>query len=314
MKTITPQYYNDFKCIAGDCRHSCCVGWEIDIDTETYEKYKKDKSDFGRKIFENIDVGEAGVCFRLDEDEKCPFLNDKGLCDIIIQKGENALCNICTDHPRFRNFFSSHTEMGLGMCCEEAVRIILGCLKPFTQMFPLDYADDAREEEKNFFQKRIMAFKILCDRNQSIGLRIKSLLEQFGIEDCFSDMKSVSEELTEYEILDPKWKKCIDMLSECENSDDNFLGNNFWETVFEQLISYFLFRHLPDSIDDGRFNERVAFSVLGYKIIKTLCNSHRSRYGKIAFEDVCEYCRMFSSEIEYSDENTEALIDYITFC
>ena len=37
MKLIAPDYYNKFSCIADKCRHSCCVGWEIDIDENTNE-------------------------------------------------------------------------------------------------------------------------------------------------------------------------------------------------------------------------------------------------------------------------------------
>ena len=35
MVTITPNYYMNFKCIADKCRHTCCAGWEIEIDDET---------------------------------------------------------------------------------------------------------------------------------------------------------------------------------------------------------------------------------------------------------------------------------------
>lgn len=32
MKYKVPSYYKDFKCIAGSCKHTCCEGWEIDVD------------------------------------------------------------------------------------------------------------------------------------------------------------------------------------------------------------------------------------------------------------------------------------------
>ena len=40
MKTVAPDYYPNFKCIASECRHNCCIGWEIDIDEDTFEYYK----------------------------------------------------------------------------------------------------------------------------------------------------------------------------------------------------------------------------------------------------------------------------------
>ena len=32
-----PDYYEKFACIAGACEDTCCAGWEIDLDEETYE-------------------------------------------------------------------------------------------------------------------------------------------------------------------------------------------------------------------------------------------------------------------------------------
>ena len=43
MKVLKPFYYDDFKCIANDCIDSCCIGWQINIDENTYKKYKKVK-------------------------------------------------------------------------------------------------------------------------------------------------------------------------------------------------------------------------------------------------------------------------------
>ena len=49
MKYIAPAYYRDFKCIASACRHSCCVGWEIDVDAQRDEIYAKLKEKLSEK-------------------------------------------------------------------------------------------------------------------------------------------------------------------------------------------------------------------------------------------------------------------------
>ena len=41
MKYYLPDYYEEFKCIAQKCKHSCCVGWEIDIDDDTLAYYNQ---------------------------------------------------------------------------------------------------------------------------------------------------------------------------------------------------------------------------------------------------------------------------------
>ena len=51
MKLRFPEYYKQFKCIANNCKDSCCsAGWEIDIDKKTLELYKKVPGEFGEKL------------------------------------------------------------------------------------------------------------------------------------------------------------------------------------------------------------------------------------------------------------------------
>ena len=61
MKYIFPSYYKNFKCIGSECKHNCCIGWEIDVDEETAEIYKNVPGDFGKKLRENIKVN-APTC------------------------------------------------------------------------------------------------------------------------------------------------------------------------------------------------------------------------------------------------------------
>ena len=66
----------------------------------------------------------------------------------ILSCGENVLCNICKDHPRFRNFRSDRTEVGLGLACEEACRLILNYNEPFClvgDFIPSDEVDELIE-------------------------------------------------------------------------------------------------------------------------------------------------------------------------
>lgn len=116
MDVFAPNYYKKFKCIKGECKHSCCIGWEIDIDIETLEFYKTDS-----EIIKNIELCDTPH-FVLGKDERCPFLNKNNLCDIILKYGEQGLCQICNDHPRFVNEYNSREEIGLGLTCEAAAR------------------------------------------------------------------------------------------------------------------------------------------------------------------------------------------------
>ena len=58
MKVFAPNYYKKFSCIADKCKHSCCIGWEIDIDDATSEQYKNINTDFGKKLNNNIVIDD----------------------------------------------------------------------------------------------------------------------------------------------------------------------------------------------------------------------------------------------------------------
>ena len=165
MNEIYPNYYHKFKCLAGACKHSCCIGWEIDIDADTLAFYESLDTPLGEKI--RAGIGGVEPHFILQEGERCPFLNEEGLCDIICECGESALCEICTLHPRFRNFYSGFTETGLGLCCEKAAQIIISEQEPFSISLPPE--NMLSEEECFFFHKREEVFSLLQNRELSIG-------------------------------------------------------------------------------------------------------------------------------------------------
>ena len=51
--------YDKFKCIADKCRFTCCEGWDISIDTDTYNKWKKENDKSG-SILNNVKIKKCG--------------------------------------------------------------------------------------------------------------------------------------------------------------------------------------------------------------------------------------------------------------
>lgn len=126
MITKVPHYYKEFKCIASECTDTCCAGWEIIIDEETFDKYKKVTSPFAERLHSKITIYEDGEPgFALESNANCPFLNNKNLCDIYSELGEDHLCYTCQQFPRFTNEYGSTREIGISMSCPEAARIML---------------------------------------------------------------------------------------------------------------------------------------------------------------------------------------------
>ncbi len=302
MKELTPNYYKKFRCIADKCRHSCCVGWEIDIDENTLSYYNSLNTEIGERIRRNI--GGDTPHFILSDNERCPFLNEKGLCDIITECGEEALCDICRLHPRFCNFFDSFTETGLGLCCEEAARIILSEKEKFS--IDLPDIDTVTDEEKDFLIKRKEVFDILQDRDKSIYDRFCILAEKYGFEFDFS-LSDLCDIYISLERLDQKWAELLEGLKDRSSGGSIFKEKDF-SLPFEQLSCYFVFRHLTDGLWYKDYAERIKFVLISCYIIGALTEMNRDKVGTLTLEEMTEIVRMYSSEIEYSEENIESLL------
>ena len=124
-----PDFYDSFHCIGGECPDNCCIGWELDIDDDTYEYYRSVKGPFGERLRASMSGAEkssenGSVSFRLQVDGRCPFLNAENLCDICLELGPDALCRICTDYPRYSFEWGDAIEKSLTLSCPEAGRLL----------------------------------------------------------------------------------------------------------------------------------------------------------------------------------------------
>ena len=314
MITVVPDYYDKFRCIADRCRHSCCIGWEIDIDADSLEYYKTIDGELGKRLCENIATEADGTShFKLCEDDRCPFLNEKNLCDIYTELGQKGFCQICDDHPRFRNFYSDRTEIGLGMSCEAAAKLILSQKEP--SVLVTKENDDGEflwEEECDFLDFRDDIFDILQDRTKNTEERICDMMDFCNISLPQKTAAQWADIFLKLERLDGSWD---DVLCELKNAEENALvlpHSAETETAFEQLGVYLVFRHLADSLDDDRLAERVKFVALSCKMIYLLCAVQYNKNNGITIDDIAEIVRMYSSEVEYSDDNMEKLFDILS--
>jgi len=87
--------------------------------------------------------------------------------------------------------------------------------------------------------------------------------------------------------------------------------NGAFETAFEQLAVYFIYRHLANKRFEHSLKAKTSFAILSVKIIKELCNLKSSYEEKITLNDLIEFTRLYSSEIEYSEENMQAILSWL---
>ncbi len=318
MKIVFPDYFNKFRCIAGDCPDTCCSGWEIVVDSESVKKYSNIKSDFRNTLVSRMCKDSDGDVVFLSDNGRCPFLNANNLCDIYIKCGEEYLCNTCKMFPRFLEEYGSLRETGLGMACPEAARIILeekdmwNFVSENNDEIPLP---NDIEPELYFclIQLRKKLFEIIF--NKSIPFadclntvadmtemcqhyidkgeyeKINSLsveIKNHG-ESCFFGKKS-KKILLQLEILSKEWHNII-----CSADFNSTL--NFTEE-FRNIAAYYIYRYFLKALYDKDVLSKIKLCVFSCEVI--------SRVTECGL-NVVKAAQLYSKEAEYSAENIKTI-------
>ena len=295
MKIYAPEYYKNFKCIADRCRHSCCVGWEIDIDSDTAELYSTVEDGYGKNIRESMDT-EGVPHFRLAANDRCPHLNDFGLCRIILELGEGYLCEICREHPRFYNDTCLGKEVGLGMSCEEACRIILSS-DGYDRFIPVgELAEEPEACELDTVALREKIYGILSDSSLPYTVRRNEISRLFGVTEL--DDTSAKELISSLEYLDENHRELFLSYSANASTPKNH------EKALERALAYFIFRHCSEVFDADEYRAALGFCLFCEKLLASLIVSENAENDG----DAVELARILSEEIEYSEDNTDAII------
>ena len=286
MKLFAPKYYEKFKCIADKCKHSCCIGWQIDIDEVALNKYNSLASPYGKNIINSIENGDTPH-FRLSKNDKCPHLDENGLCQIIKNVGEDYLCDICREHPRFYNYTNIGKELGIGMSCEAACSLIVSS-DDFDIILPIaDIEGEISKSEYNAIEDRILVFKILKDKELRISGKVEMIYDYF---DIYLHDYDFSDILLELEYLYESHKALFLSATKLEWNDD-------LSDELSRLLAYFVYRHCSEAVDFEEFFISLSFVVFCAGLISTLANEN----------NICEIARIVSEEIEYSEENIEKI-------
>lgn len=310
MIRVVPDFYPAFHCTASACRHSCCVGWEVDVDPDALARYRRVPGPFGRRLAEGIAL-EGTPHFRLGEGERCPFLNGDNLCDIILAMGEGALCQICRDHPRFRSWFPDRVEEGLGLCCEEAGRLLLthqGPVRFLAQSWEGE-AGEAGEEYRALLQSRNTVLAVLQDRSKPLGDRLCEVLFLHGIEPPSRPFSEDLGLLLGLEKLEPGWGAALERL---QTADLPGGWDADLERDGERLLVYLVWRYYLSwgwERWDACFPLR--FGAFSLRLLGQLRRLVEVEQGGLTLADRVEWLRRWSAELEYSEDNLEALADYL---
>ncbi|MGL4107625.1 flagellin lysine-N-methylase [Clostridium sp. LP20] len=157
QKIFMPKYMVDFKCVSSKCIDTCCAGWDINIDRDTYLNYSNSSLTFKELVNGKFIKNDKGQNYfnhgfmKLIGERTCPFLNESMLCDIHEEVGEENLCITCKSYPRVYNLVDGvYEKSGLPSCYEV-------CVKGFLNKDKMEFVEIEEEiNEKSTEIRRVI--------------------------------------------------------------------------------------------------------------------------------------------------------------
>ena len=129
-KDLRPAYYDDFHCLAADCRFSCCKAWRIAFDKKDYLSLKRQKGteDLNNRLehgLRRLRDKESNYYGEFDmSGGDCPLLREDGLCALQIEKDHAALPQVCRAFPRAMAYLPEYLERSLSLACEGVLELL----------------------------------------------------------------------------------------------------------------------------------------------------------------------------------------------
>lgn len=289
MLTIYPEFYHEFLCLADKCQHSCCLGWEIEIDADSACRYQQLASPLGEEIRQSMEKRQDGWYFAMTADKRCPFLRQDGLCRMILAAGEDVLCDICTMHPRFFTYLEDLELAGVGLCCEAAVKLLL--------------------------QKQLTFQVVAEDQPKSIiegGLTFSQLLGFLEIDlgqAAYGYQPPVKEKLADYilkvmeatEPIDASWTELLAKLRQSITPEGTIDSGDYGKEQPDNIYQYILYRQL-EHLQDTEPDLLLEFAQLNTCFIL---------WAGAVTGDLPEAIRLWSAQIEYDTENVDIMLDIL---
>lgn len=313
MKTIIPEYYHRFQCIAAACPDSCCKEWEVDVDPEAAAMYRQLPGELGDRLRRVLKDTEDGTVMTIT-DRRCPMWRKDGLCEIQYQLGHDALCQTCREFPRLSHDYGDFTELGLELSCPEAARLIFadGTLHTTAQYIDggeqPDYEAGIMEillqsrreiltflEKENYTLPEAMAVLLLygysvqncLDGGKATSLDAESCLLEARNYAKKGDLDGFFAFFSDLEILTPAWQQRL----------SSGPINSAWNERLRPFLFYVIHRYWLQAVSDYDLICRIKWIIVSCILINALGG------------DPVQTAQQYSKEIENDPDNMDTLLD-----
>lgn len=328
--------YKDFKCIAADCPATCCSGWQIMIDKRSLETYRS----FNDEALTNS-VNWEESCFKQKPNGDCAFLQENGLCALIIKKGEQALCRTCDLYPRHIEVFPGAFEYSLSASCPvvaEKLMALSSLLSYTEENSTLEIHEEfdtfneeiyqellaCREEFFSLIKDPAISFDEKCGRILRKMQDVQDRYDGWDVEELSDGILNLNimehmELLTELEQLDPSFcawlQQARSILHKAADEDTAQFekAHPLWQIQCENILYYFLYTYLCVACYDEYIFGMAAVAVYSAKLMKALWIAKYLELGRpLSISEQAKILYLYSRELEHSTENLfllEQLLD-----
>ena len=296
MISLYPTFYHTFQCKANQCHHTCCQKWTIDVDEETAKLYQTLPTPLGEDLRKFMTVDDEGYYFMFsDKQPTCPLLREDGLCRVVLELGEDSLCDTCHMHPRFYKYIEDLELCGVGLSCEESVEQLLAT-EGDQLLFTIEDDDGEFTAEDHPVLENI--FDLLA-------LSINPAICQFTLNHSIHYCQELVTVYKKTEPIDEEWTKQLAhleaMLSSTTTSTtmDLLKADTIDVSALNKVYQYILYRQI-DMLAEYSLESLVQYAFDATVFIALLTHQ---------FGNLPEQIRRWSEQIEYDEDNVAFLFN-----
>lgn len=295
MISIYPTIYHEFQCKADQCENTCCQLWTIDIDEPTAERYHSMTGSLGESLRQAITVDDEGSHFIFSKAQPmCPLLNGKGLCKVVLELGEEGLCDTCHMHPRFYKYIEDLELCGVGLSCEASVELL-------ARQEPMDLLLFTIEDDHNEFnsEERLTLHNIF----ELLAFDLDPNLFKYTPKPSKQSFKELLDLYKQTGPIDENWTAQVNTLSSKLDQLITFVQTYIQQedmSLFNKVYQYILYRQI-DMLSDYSLESILAYAKSGADYILIASALEGQPLKQVA---------RWSQQIEYDENNVELLLQH----